>query len=172
MKKTLGFLFVAVFAVFIFKMRSPSTGSGAANASSGPELRPQAYDSPVGSRVVYRVYQDRLPILGMEIEIEIDRDNRAQLVRNEYRAVKRVALSKLHVLSVEQILNQGTERLGVPNVSAAPASVLYLAPQADEPELAYAVSFQGKGVRARGTQALFRATDGQLLARTASRSEF
>ena len=135
------------------------------------ELRPVVTEGPMGSRVKYSVYQDGLPIVGMEILVELDESHGVLNVENGYQSVRKVDVTQPG-LSSEEAIARNSPRYEMDPVSTAGVStILFYGSGMDEPELSYVVPVRERDGGA-SAQIIFRASDGQVLGRQNSRSEF
>jgi len=135
------------------------------------ELRPEVYETPIGSTVRYGVFQDGLPIVGIGIEIQLDRDLAITRVNNEYRPLKKADLSE-PMLTQEDVLEKVSSRFVTDSDRVAQSSsLLYVEPGSDQPSLAYSVPVREMGKRSRSMQVLVRASDGQILRKSFSRAD-
>jgi len=136
------------------------------------ELRGDVTDSPMGSRVHYEVYQDGMPVIGLGIDIRLNRDLEVVDVENGYRPLEKADLNGRQ-LPVEEIVKETSERYKMqPDGEIADAEslkILFASEASTSPEVALVLPLR-KGLQSY--QVVIRASDGQLLGRTKSRSEF
>ena len=131
------------------------------------QLRSELHASPVETTVIYRVYQDQYPVLGMKIAIHIAKNFEVTSVENTYRPVRKVDVSHEPFLSAEEIIERIPPRFVADGSTAAKAaSVLYVPSSGDEPELAYTMPLQEEGATPQPVHLLLRAADGELLGRS------
>ena len=135
------------------------------------ELRPEVTRTPLGPLVTYEVYQDGIPILGMRIELRMNRD--MELVESdlEYRALPKADTDPR--LSPEEVAEAARSRYQFvvdPAYGQHVGKVLVARSETEAPELAYVIPMNCG--RLGSCQAVLRANDGQLLARSYSRGEF
>lgn len=136
------------------------------------ELRPAVHESPLSTEVKYAVYQDGVPIVGLEIRIRIGKGTEVESVDNRYLPLKKVDVND--VLLSEA--NETVERLrslgyAVDNKAQGEWSrVLVPVEGTDVPEVAYVIT--ARDMRRRSVELLVRATDNQILRRMYPRSEF
>lgn len=138
------------------------------------ELRSEVSRSPLGSSVHYDVYQDGIPVVGVGIDIRLDRELRVVDVENGYRPLEKADTSVAQ-LPVEQIVKEAGDRYAyrAEGPVETTSRILFASEAMTSPELAVVVPLikqTDKGVQSY--QVVFRATDGQFLGRTKSRSEF
>lgn len=133
------------------------------------ELKATVYESPTGQSVKYQVYQDNLPIVGMEIALEFNPDHSVRTIENGYRPLRRVDLTQPTLSQDEVIKAQGGRYTLDETSTAGVASVLYLPSGSDVPELSYVMPV--READGRSAQLVFRAADGQVLGRQTSRAE-
>lgn len=132
------------------------------------ELKGDVYESPTGVGMKYQVYQDNLPIVGMEIALDFNPDNSVRSLENGYRPVRKADLTA-PMLTQSEILQRQGDRFKLDEESTAGVSqVLFLPMGSDIPEVSYVMPVTENG---RASQVVFRASDGQILARQQSRSE-
>ncbi len=136
------------------------------NVQDYHELRPTVIATPMGGKVRYSAFQDGLPILGLEIALDVDPTHQVSGVQSTYAPVKRADLGA-PVLSQEEVL-QRNGRYALDEVSTSGITrVLYVLPGSDEPELAYVIPVRdtaSAGDEKKGAaQIIFRAADGQVL---------
>lgn len=142
------------------------------------ELVGEEFQSPLGSRVRYSIYQEGLPVFGLGIAFRLNPDLQILEVENEYRPLEKADLQGPQ-LGVTEIVQDASKRyrfVADGNLANSTAKVLFAHPAESTPSLAIVIpmkeSVTEKGKRSRGFQMMFRARDGQLLQRTASRAEF
>lgn len=137
------------------------------------ELVPEVYRSPLGSRVKFAIVQDGIPIIGLALEVRMNRNLEVVGFENEYKPLEKADLSS-PTLSVSEVFQGASARL---HLEPAPGSedhvgkILFPVAGAPAPQLAYAVSMKDPEGKARLYQMVFRAADGQVLAKQQSRTE-
>ena len=137
------------------------------------QLRAELHASPVETTVIYRVYQDQLPVLGMKIEILVGKNLEVKSVQNSYRPVRKVDFSHEPFLSAEEVIERIPPQFVADGATAShAASVLYVPASTDEPELAYTMPLQEGAPTPHPIHLLLRAADGQLLGRSVPRTAF
>ncbi len=138
------------------------------------EMRPSIFQTPLGARVTYQVFQDGVPVVGSEIRLQIGRNHDVMDLDNRYVPLERVDLSAHGGLDNGQVqeLMRVSNYLPDPSVGDEPARVLYPVPGTNRAELAYVVSAREPSGSRRPIQVLLRASDGQVLGKNVSRAEF
>lgn len=140
------------------------------------QLALQSVRSPLGTRVSYQVYQDDIPLIGMQIDLMVSRSGRIRILSNEYHPVEKVQIDSREWLGIEEILNgQGSVFRLNPDFPAKHTErvKIWVSPYSPRPELVYVVSvLDEKQKQKMPGQALFSVTTGQLVARHFPRSEF
>lgn len=138
------------------------------------EMRPSIFQTPLGARVTYQVFQDGVPVIGSEIRLQIGRNHNVMDLDNRYVPLERVDLSAHGGLDHGQVqeLMRISNYLPDPSVGDEPARVLYPVPGTNRAELAYVVSAREPSGSRRPIQVLLRASDGQVLGKNVSRAEF
>lgn len=134
-------------------------------------LHPVEFRTPLGTKVKYSVFQGEVPIVDMEIEIQLDRNLNVSNVQSNYRPLEMAAV-KNPALSAEDIVNRNSDRYETEGEAKLTPPVLFARPGNATPELAYLVSVRDKSQASRSVQILFRASDGQVLSKSVSRAEF
>ncbi len=130
------------------------------------ELRPVPIATASGTTVKYSVYQDKLPIIGLGIEIKIAKDFSVEGLENNYRPVQAADLSNTGI-PLKKILERVSQRYIAEETSVAHASsILYLDSVSAAPELVYVVSLKENLGKGRNLQVLFRASDGLILGKS------
>lgn len=134
-------------------------------------LKPEFFESPLGTKVKYSVFQDGVPVVGLAIELDIGQDRRVTAAENTYLPVKKVDMNQ-PFLSHEEVIARQAGRYTLDESSTAGVSrILYLAPGNDEPELSYVIPVHEAATKT-AVSVIFRATDGQVLGKQAGRAEF
>jgi len=138
------------------------------------ELRGEVSRSPLGSSVHYDIYQDGLPVVGVGIDIRMNRELQVVEVENGYRPLEK-ADTHVAQLPVEEIVKVAGDRYAyrADGPVQTESRILFASEAMTSPQLAVVVPLvkeTDKGVQSY--QVVFRATDGQFLGRTISRSEF
>ncbi len=137
------------------------------------ELVPEISRFPLGSRVHYQVLQDGIPVVGMGIDVRMDSSLQVVEVQNEYRPLEKADV-KGSQLPVGEILKEASQHYAYqPDTNAESAAssnqILFVSEAMTTPELAVVIPLV-KGTQSY--QVVFRASDGQFLGRSKSRSEF
>jgi hypothetical protein len=138
------------------------------------EMRASVFQTPLGAKVSYQVFQDGIPVVGSEIRLQIGRDQTVMDVDNRYLPVERVEISGVSALSSAQVqdLMQVSNYLPDPSVGGDPAQVIFPVPGPHRAELAYVVAAREPSGLRRPVQVVLRAADGQVLGKNVSRMEF
>lgn len=136
-------------------------------------LHPTVFRTPLGTRINYAVYQGQVPILGMEVRIQIDRFLKVAKVENEYRPLARIDIPE-NLPKVEELVDRHLDEVFELDRRAGVSDAPVLVPVrgSDEPVLAFVIPAKEKTNRRRPVQLLLRADDGQILRRSVSRAEF
>lgn len=134
------------------------------------DLRPVEFKTPLGTTVKFTTFQDNLPLLGLEISVQVTNELTIADVQVSYRPVK-VANLKVPLMSPQEVLERIAYRYDPePNSVVGATTVLYVHPESDEPELAYVLGVKDRSrIRGPVVQAIIRAMDGQLLGRGVAR---
>jgi hypothetical protein len=135
------------------------------------QMKPEVAQSPLGSVVQFSVYQDEIPILGMGIEMRLGWNGEILEVKSQYRPVSAVDVNQ-PVVSPEAFLAGASGRFEAAAGSGPASSVIYLPPGDGEPIMAIAMMVHRTGHPEQSVQAVFRASDGQLLGLSSARAEF
>jgi hypothetical protein len=141
------------------------------NLQSYHDFRPVEFHTPLGSKVKFSVYQGEVPVVDMGIQIEIGRDLSVLAVQNGYQPIAKADFSERR-LNADQILQKNSDRYDAEGPVKLSQPVLFVRPGSREGELAYLVPVHDKAEAHRALQILFRASDGQVLTKAFSRSEF
>ncbi len=137
------------------------------------EMKPSVFQTPLGARVTYQVFQDGLPILGAELRMRLGRDNVVHL-ESQYLPFERADVNPVSAIGTAQVqdLMKASNYLPDPSVGTEPARILIPVQGTNRAELAYVVSAREPGGSRRPVQILLRASDGQVLGKNYSRMEF
>jgi Zn-dependent metalloprotease len=131
------------------------------------ELRPDVLAQ--GTQVKYAVYQNGIPIEGMEITLNLSKDHKIESVTNGYHPVARVEVDESAVMPAEEIAAQLSDRYNVQAITFSQAQkVFFYQPDIEEVELAYKLPLvprenSGSPV----VEAMIRVSDGEILKMTA-----
>ena len=132
------------------------------------------YSSPLGRVVKYKVYQGDLPLVGMDVEVRVNREAKVADTAVHYTPVEEADLSQPS-LTEQDILDSVSNRYEAVSGSTA-TPVLFIPTSAVAsfgPELAIAMTVRRRDVAgSEPVQAIFRARDGQILDLTVARAEF
>lgn len=149
------------------------SNSNVLNVREYHELKPHVTRTPLGSRVVYDVYQDGVPIVGMQIRLRMNREMEIDEIENGYRALDKVDVDpKLTPSEAFDRVSEGRNFSPTAETFAFAGKIIFVRENAETPELAYVMPVQKCGARASHCQLVIRANDGQLLARSVARAEF
>lgn len=133
------------------------------------ELRAESLENPLGTQVRYKVFQGDYELIGMEIQLRVTRGLEVKDVEMQYRPVAEADLSQ-PVLPIEQVETTIENRFE--KVAEAVAPVLYVPRDGSVPVPAFAMTVRRKSGSQASVQAIFRASDGQVLDLTVPRAEF
>jgi hypothetical protein len=130
------------------------------------------YAGPLGSVVKYKVYQGDLALTGMDVEVRVGNDRTVKGVQVHYFPAKEVDLSA-PALSEQEIVDSVADRFEqVPGQSASTQMLFMPSAPGSQAVLAVAMTVRRKGAEtSEPVQAIFRASDGQILDLTVARSE-
>jgi len=137
------------------------------------ELVPQVSRTPLGPRIIYQIRQDGVPIIGMNLRLRLNRELEVIEFENRYRPIHKIEIDA--PLKPEEVLERVADRYRFAPTSEtlAFATKVIFAKEGDSiPELAYTMPMSRCGPRSPHCQVVFRASDGQLLARSVARAEF
>jgi Zn-dependent metalloprotease len=129
------------------------------------ELKADVFPNSEGTKVKYTVFQDGIPIVGMNIIVEVGADHQILSVTNGYHPVARADLEENAALPAEEIASAlGDQYTIQPGTIAHSQRVLFFQPDLDEVELAYTLPLiPNQGNQAPVVQATVRASDGEIL---------
>jgi len=131
------------------------------------ELRGEEYPGPMGTEVRYKVYQDGLEVMGLELRVEVDSAGATAETGNNYLPMGRADLSQPELAPDEAVRRSGiVEETDVASAAMSAHRVLFAGSGSDEPEVGFSVSFDGD---TGASSAIVRAADGQPLARNFAR---
>lgn len=131
------------------------------------ELRGEEFPGPLGTEVRYKVYQDGLEVMGLELRVEVDANGSVTETGNNYLPMARADLSQPELAPDEAIRRSGVADGDVASAAMSARRVLFAGPGAEEPELGFAVSLDNDPNGP--SSAIVRASDGQPLARNFAR---
>jgi hypothetical protein len=133
------------------------------------DLRAEVLENPLGTQVRYKVFQGEYELIGMEIQLRVTRGLEVKNVEMQYRPVGEADLNQ-PVLAPEQI--ESTIENRFEKVAEGVAPVLYVPRDGSVPVPAFAMTVKRKTGSQASVQAIFRASDGQVLDLTVPRAEF
>lgn len=136
------------------------------------DLVASVFKTPIGARVKYSVFQEGIPIVGLEIRIRLGRDLSIQAVNNKYVPLEKAQIKSHDFLTGREVLENWQSSLLRPDKTHSrklDKVLVYLAGN-ESPELAFVVP--GRDRMNRAVQILLRARDGQTLMTSYSRAEF
>jgi hypothetical protein len=132
------------------------------------ELRGEEYPGPMGTEVRYKVYQDGLEVVGLEVRVEVDANGNVTETANNYAPMGRADLSQPELPPDEAVRRSGiVQDNEIASAAMNARRVLFAASGADEPELSFSFSLDGDP--SGPSAAIVRASDGQPLARNYAR---
>ncbi len=131
------------------------------------QLKPEEYRSPLGSAVKYSVYQGKHLVMGLQLEIFVNKKGSVSRVSNGYRPVEEAGEE-----AWEAPAKNFTDGVTVFETESAPVALLFVPENspASKAEPAYAVQVKNKTTQ-ETHQGIFRASDGQMLALSKGRGE-
>lgn len=136
------------------------------------EFRPVEFKTPLGTKIKYSTYQDGVPVLNLDISLQIERDNSVGAVENKYIPIEKAELKKKE-MKVEELLPLVSERYtSVEEPKTLTTPVIVVVPGSTSPQVAYLLSVKDKARKEGPVEILFRASDGQVLGKNKPRSEF
>ncbi len=133
------------------------------------ELRAEIAENPLGTLVRYKVFQGDYELIGMEIQLRVTRALEVKDVQMQYRPVAEADLGQ-PVMAMDQM--ESTIESRFEKVAEAVAPVLYVPRDGSVPVPAFAMTVRRKTGSQASVQAIFRASDGQVLDLTVPRAEF
>ncbi len=133
------------------------------------EMRPEMVETPLGAICKFTPYQANVPIVGMQVEIRVGLDGKVRELRSSYRSIPEVDLRQTG-LKAEEILAVTRRFEAVSNSESA--RVIYVGRNAAAGVPAIAMTVRKLGASEIPVQAVFRASDGQVLDLTVPRGEF
>ena len=132
------------------------------------ELRGEEYPGPMGTEVRYKVFQDGLEVVGLEVRVEVDSMGSVSETGNNYAPMGRADLSQPELAPDEALRRSGiVAENDVPSAAMNARRVLFVGSGADEPEVSFSFSLDGDPDSPSAM--IVRASDGQPLARNYAR---
>jgi Zn-dependent metalloprotease len=135
------------------------------------QFRPVVSTSPLGASLVYQVYQDGLPVVGMELRLKLNRENEVKEVSGNYRPMPKVDLDE-EVMLPNEILQRIPSRFAVNHLSSNVERELIALSESDELQLVYAISARDRDNNLKPVQIIVKASDGEIVRKAESRPEF
>lgn len=135
------------------------------------ELRAAVFESPFSAKVAYQVYQDNLPIIGMRIVVEVDRNRKAILFESNYRSVERLDVSRVEAMTELDLIRGLGERYEERREVKELTQALNLVDARNVPDLVFVVRVLDRSLN-QPAQLVLRATDGQLVQKSFAKKEF
>ena len=140
------------------------------------QLKGRVIENPMGMRVKYEVSQNEIPVVGMEIELQINSLGKVAVLSNSYHPIEKVELNRDSWLSLAEVI-EGQEQTykfsGTEGSSGADSIVIYVEPGKFRGEIGYNVSvLDANKKNSVMAHAVFSVMSGQVLARHIARSEF
>ncbi len=135
-------------------------------------LQSVSFRTPLKTVVKYSVHEGEIPLMGLGFEVEVDGQMQVTKFENNYRPL--LPGSGGSASAPEFLLERLSPRYEVVENDPSFMTPIYFASaQAAKPELAYILRVRDRAGARRGPQQIiFRASDGQILSRSRSRSEF
>lgn len=135
------------------------------------DLRAEEVENPMGTIVIFRVYQGEIPVADMSIEVRVGKGAApTELVRSNYRPIRQLEFSSADILSPEEVTTKLKGRVKISEEGLDP--VVFVPEGSEEPELVYVV--EGIDPR-RGqfpAQVIIRASDAEIVGHRYPRKEF
>jgi Zn-dependent metalloprotease len=123
-------------------------------------------EKPFYTDVRFSVYQDNLPVVGLNIDVNIAKDLSIISVENNYRPVQKADL-KNSGMSFDEILKNASKRfIAEDSVASSASTILYVDSVNAFPELVYVLRLKEATGEKRNMQVLFRASDGLILGKS------
>ncbi len=136
------------------------------------EFHPEVFQDPLVTTVKFRVTQDGVPIQGQEIVLEVDSQKNVQLAKKEYRPLAKAEGEESPMVLGDVLQKNSREFVTSATADDLKSKVFVVLEGTDEPVLTYGVSGHERSGAQRPVYVLFRASDGQPVARSYSRVEF
>lgn len=139
------------------------------------QLKGEIITTPMGALVSYKVFQEDLPVIGMQLDFRVSRTGKVSEVFNGYRPISKIEPSVTEKLSLNRILRiqESDYQLAEGESTSQEKALIWVTPGSSFAQLGYVVSVVSKTKPSKvPEQAIFSVTTGQLLARELSRSEF
>lgn len=129
--------------------------------------------TPLRRSVVYSVTERGLPVVGLNIWVDMDRAGNLVRIQNEYRNLPPSDLSRVDEVSAFDVSSRLNVRYQTKDAAEDSPPILFVTPNAPRAELAFVLHVQDtlRGGPAP-VEAVFRASDGQILGRNLPRAEF
>lgn len=135
------------------------------------QMKPELVENPLGSLVKFAVYQGETPVMGMQIQVRIGLRGEIQDVLSDYKPIPEADLNQ-PMLRADEILAGVSNRFEAVAEGVPAVPVIYVAPGDSGPVAALAMTVRKAGSGEQPVQAIFRASDGQILDLTMARAEF
>jgi hypothetical protein len=134
------------------------------------EFRPVEYRTPLGSYIKFSVFENGIPILNLDIEMELDKSLKVTTVKNNYRDISRTVARE--ALPFTDIVKRVEAEYQTLTQDETQRPVLFVGEMSATPELAYVLDAKEKNGARRPVQLVIRASDGTILTQSFSRTEF
>lgn len=134
------------------------------------QFKPIELRSPIVNTVKFSVSQDGIPIIGISLTFRFDPNGRLLQIDNQYRGLEKADTNPRSLLSIDEVLEKSLDQYSMidTNLDAVPM-ILFATSTSERPELAYVLTVKEKTGERRPLEVVFRATDGQILAKSAAR---
>lgn len=136
-------------------------------------LVPTVVRTPLRSVVAYAIEERGLPIVGMNVWVRMDKRGNLVELFDEYRPLPPSDLSAIDRVSAADVAERLDGRFEARGGTDDSSPILFVTPNAERAEVAFVLSVRDV---ARGgpapVQAVFRASDSQILGRNLPRAEF
>ena len=130
----------------------------------------------MGTFVSFKVYQDNIPVIGMQLDFRVNRLGNVLEVFNGYKPVNEVRVEPNQKKTVEEVLKIQQQQYGAAEgdlFQSTVNSVILIEPYSMQAHLGYVIPVISKQKKSEVPErAIFSATTGQLLARELPKTEF
>jgi hypothetical protein len=123
------------------------------------EMHAQVFVTPLGATVKFTPFQDNLPVVGMDLELSVDRQLKVSLANSSYRPVPRVETRP--EISVEEAMEKISDQFTAEGEGHGATPVIFLPAGMENAELAYVV--QARDKNKRSANVTLRANDARVI---------
>lgn len=139
-------------------------------------LRGETLKSPLGTLVSYKVYQDGVPILGIQLDFRVNSRNQVLELFNGYQPVVQMKVEPDKWMTIEQVAalqSSSFKKVESDSKTLAKPNIIWVESGSDRAHWGYVLKVVDLLQKKKAPeQAIFSAITGQLLAREVSRGEF